>query len=188
MFRAQAEALLCLREKCFLGRSLTPAARAGTENKPFTAAPKALHSIALKAGVLGTQRCCATPERGSLFVWFLFFLDRHVLQFTGLENVPTFLAFHIFGFFVAGDDLYPRMLALFGTDFLLGGLRRLAKRHKLVDYFISRKEMGAFPKFSIFCGGGLRMSSTPRPNVIVSSMPGCDCHPRHGTINKWNNQ
>jgi len=154
MFRAQAEALLCLREKCFLGRSLTPAARAGTENKPFTAAPKALHSIALKAGVLGTQRCCATPERGSLFVWFFLFLDRHVLQFAGLENVPTFLAFHIFGFLIAGDDLHPRMLALFGTDFLLCGLRRLAKRHKLVDYSTLERKWAVSPNFRYFAAAG----------------------------------
>lgn len=70
---------------------------------------------------------------GSLFFGFFLFLDRHVLQFTGLKNVATLLAFDVFGLFVAGDDLHPWMLALFGTDFLLGRLRRLAKRHKLVD-------------------------------------------------------
>ncbi len=38
------------------------------------------------------------------------------------------------------------MLALFGTDFLLGRLRRLAERHKLVDCrMIERKR--DFPKF-----------------------------------------
>jgi hypothetical protein len=72
-------------------------------------------------------------QRGSGFVGFFLLLDRHVLQFTGLENVAAFLAFHIFGFFVTGDNLYPGVFALFGTDFLLGGLRRLANRHKLVD-------------------------------------------------------
>jgi len=72
-------------------------------------------------------------ERSSLFFWFFLFLDRHVLQFTGLENVSTFLTFHIFRFFVAGDDLHPRMLAQFGADFSGRGLRRLARRHKLVD-------------------------------------------------------
>jgi hypothetical protein len=58
-------------------------------------------------------------ERGSLFVWLFLLLDRHILQFTGLENVPTFLAFHIFEFFVAGDDLDLRMLALLAADFPL---------------------------------------------------------------------
>jgi hypothetical protein len=52
-----------------------------------------------------------------LFFWLFLFLDCHVLQFTGLEHVSTFLTFHIFGFFVAGDYLYPRMLARFGADF-----------------------------------------------------------------------
>jgi hypothetical protein len=72
-------------------------------------------------------------ERYSLFVGLFLFLDRHVLQFARLEDVPTFLAFHIFGLLVAGHDLYPRMLTLLGTDFLLRGLRLLAKRHKLAD-------------------------------------------------------
>jgi hypothetical protein len=40
MFRAQAEALLSLRKKCFLGRSLTAAAKTGAENKTWTAALK----------------------------------------------------------------------------------------------------------------------------------------------------
>ena len=73
-------------------------------------------------------------ERSSLFFWFFLFLDCHVFQFTGLENVSTFLTFHIFGFFVAGDDLHSWMLAQFGADFFCGRLRRLARRHKLVDY------------------------------------------------------
>jgi hypothetical protein len=60
----------------------------------------------------------AKRERGLLFFRLFLFLDCHVLQFTGLENVSTFLTFHIFGFFVAGDYLYPRMLAQFGADFL----------------------------------------------------------------------
>ena len=73
-------------------------------------------------------------ERSSLFFWFFLFLDCHVFQFTGLENVSTFLTFHIFGFFVAGDDLHSWVLAQFGADFFGRGLRRLARRHKLVDY------------------------------------------------------
>src|SRR5882762_6709514 len=73
-------------------------------------------------------------ERISLFFLLFLFLDGHVFQFTGLEHVSTFLTFHIFGFFVARDDLYSRMLAQFGADFFGRGLRRLARRHKLVDY------------------------------------------------------
>ncbi len=77
------------------------------------------------------MECHFAPSRGSslkvfkrvsLFLWFFLFLDHHVLQFTGLENVPTFLAFHIFGFFVAGDDLHPWMLALLLANFLWGGV------------------------------------------------------------------
>ena len=79
------------------------------------------------------KKCFWDVRHSSLFVGCFLFLDRHVLQFTGLENVSAFLAFHIFGVFVAGDDLHPRMLALFGTDFLLGRWRGLAKRHKRVD-------------------------------------------------------
>ena len=93
-------------------------------------------------------------ERGLLRVWFFLFLDRHVLQFTGLENVPTFLAFHIFGFFVAGDDLHPRMLALFGTDFFLWGMRRLAMRHKLVDYSTLERKWAVSPNFRYFAAVG----------------------------------
>src|SRR3982074_348576 len=72
-------------------------------------------------------------ERGSLFLWFFLFLDGHVFQFTGLEHVSTFLTFHIFGFFVARDDLHSWMLAQFGADFFGRGLRRLGRRHRLVD-------------------------------------------------------
>jgi len=38
MFRARAGAALCLRKKCFLGRSLIAAAKAVDENKPVIAA------------------------------------------------------------------------------------------------------------------------------------------------------
>jgi hypothetical protein len=58
------------------------------------------------------------------------FFDRHVLELAGLEDVAAFLAFHVFGIFVAGNDLHPGMLALLPAD-LPRGLRRLARRHKL---------------------------------------------------------
>ena len=76
----------------------------------------------------------------SLFLRLFLFLDRHVLQLAGFEDVPTFLAFHIFGFFVAGDDLHLGVLALLGTDFLSRGLGRLAKRHKLADCSYRERE------------------------------------------------
>jgi hypothetical protein len=44
----------------------------------------------------------ARSKRSSLRVWFF-----------------RFLAFHVLGFFVAGDDLHLRMLALFAADFVL---------------------------------------------------------------------
>jgi hypothetical protein len=41
-----------------------------------------------------------------LFFFFLFgrFLNRHVVEFFGIENVATFQAFNIFGVFVSGND------------------------------------------------------------------------------------
>jgi hypothetical protein len=89
-------------------------------------------------------------QRSSLFFWFFLFLDRHVLQFTGLENVSTFLTFYIFRFFVAGDDLHPRMLAQFGADFSGRGLRRLARRHKLVDCSNLEEVCGFFDNWRYF--------------------------------------
>ena len=82
-------------------------------------------------------------KRSSLFCWFFLFLDGHVFQFTGLENVSTFLTFHIFGFLVAGDDLDPGMLTLFPADFWRG-LRRLACRHRFRASLISRKRFRSF--------------------------------------------
>ncbi len=84
---------------------------------------------------------------GLLFVGLFLFLDRHVLQFTGLENIPTLLTFHIFGFVVARDDLHSRVLALFRADFLWGGSRRLARRHKRGRLSKSRWEIGCVPEF-----------------------------------------
>jgi hypothetical protein len=83
---------------------------------------------------------------------FLFF-DRHILQFAGFENLSALLAFHVFGFLVAGDDLYLRVLALLGTDLLLGGLRRLARRHKLRTVQLLRN--ADFTGFALFSCGTL---------------------------------
>src|SRR6266853_5563914 len=72
------------------------------------------------------------PESNLLFFFcFFLFLNRHILQFTGLEDLSALLAFHVFGFFIARDNLNLRMLAVFGDDFLLRRLGRLARRHKL---------------------------------------------------------
>ena len=83
----------------------------------------------------------------SLFRRFLLFLNRHILQFTGLEYLSTFLAFHIFGFFIARDNLHSRVLTGFRDSFFLRGLGRLARRHKLAGYFISRKEKYLCPNW-----------------------------------------
>jgi len=60
----------------------------------------------------------ATP---SFFFGFFLFFDRHILQFAGLEDVATFLAFDIFRVFVARDDLHSWVLALLGADFIWWG-------------------------------------------------------------------
>ena len=60
----------------------------------------------------------------SQLVLELGFFDPHVLEFTGLEDLPAFQAFNKFGIFVAGDDLNARVLALIHSAFLIGGLRR----------------------------------------------------------------
>ena len=73
-------------------------------------------------------------ESDLLFVWLFLFFNRHVFQFTGLEDIAAFLAFHVFGFFGAGDNLNSRVLALFGRYLLGRGLGRLAQRHRLIDY------------------------------------------------------
>ena len=91
-----------------------------------------------------------TKILGSLFVRVFLLFDRHVLQFAGFENVPTFLAFHIFRVLVPGDDLHARMLALLGRDLLLRGLRRLAKRHNMPNCSSREREYGDWPELAIF--------------------------------------
>jgi hypothetical protein len=121
--------------------------------------PSNITPITLKILTSLPQRKIEPPRtRPSLFLRFFLLFDCHVLQFTGFENIPTFLAFHVFGFLVAGNDLHPGMFALFWTDFLLGGMRRLAKRHKLPTVQLLRGNV-LFPNLPIFCGGELRMSS-----------------------------
>jgi len=78
-------------------------------------------------------------EPVSLFLRFFLFLDGHILQFAGLENLSALLAFNILGFFIPRDNLNLRVLALLRDNFLLRRTGRLAKRHKLKD--LSRKGM-----------------------------------------------
>jgi len=54
------------------------------------------------------------------FVVQLRFFDGHVLKFAGLEDFPALQAFNKFGIFVAGDDLYTRVLTLIHLASLLG--------------------------------------------------------------------
>ena len=60
---------------------------------------------------------------GLLFFLQLGFFDAHVLEFAGFENLTALEAFDIFGVFVAGHDLYARMLALIHAGSLLGKLK-----------------------------------------------------------------
>ena len=82
------------------------------------------------------------------FVRALFFLDGHVAEFARVENVAAFLAFHVFGFFIAGNDAHTRMFAQFRIDFTVRGGRRLAERHKLVDGLTVAWKWNMVPKFS----------------------------------------
>src|SRR5712671_2075555 len=52
----------------------------------------------------------------SFRIWRLVLFQRHVLELAGLEDFPAFLALHVLGVFVAGDDLHPGMLTLFPAD------------------------------------------------------------------------
>ena len=84
----------------------------------------------------------ADPAGTRLFFFRLFpFFDRHIFELARFEDVSALLAFDVFGIFIAGDDLNPRMFALFGTGSFLGGLRRLARRHKLADYSSLKKKI-----------------------------------------------
>ena len=74
-------------------------------------------------GVLEIEKLLLVAEFG--------FLDGHVLEFAGLEDIAAFLALDVLGIFVAGNDLYARVLAQITAYLILRGLRRLARRHKL---------------------------------------------------------
>jgi hypothetical protein len=60
-----------------------------------------------------------------LFLSFVFgaFLDAHVLEFAGLEDLAALKAFYELGIFIAAHDLYARMLAR-----LLPGVLRVRER------------------------------------------------------------
>ena len=65
----------------------------------------------------------------SLFLWFFPLLDRHILELARFEHLAAFLALNVFRIFIAGNNLYLRMLAEFTSDFLFSGLRGLDRRH-----------------------------------------------------------
>jgi hypothetical protein len=52
------------------------------------------------------------------------FLNRHVLEFTGFKDFPTFQTLDVFGVLVAADDLHARVLTLIHDPSLLGAVRR----------------------------------------------------------------
>jgi hypothetical protein len=55
------------------------------------------------------------------FIVQLGFLNIHVFEFTGFENLPALQAFDKFRIFIAGNDLYTRVLTLTHLSSLLGG-------------------------------------------------------------------
>jgi len=78
------------------------------------------------------------------------FFNGHVFKFAGLEDVATFFAFHVFGIFVAGNDLDTGMFALIPADFPRG-LRRLARRHTLPTLVLRSITGTTFrPKMAVF--------------------------------------
>src|ERR1700704_2733923 len=66
------------------------------------------------------------------------FFQRHILELAGLEDIATFLAFHIFRVFVARDDLHPGMLALLPAG-LWRGLRGMVRSHKFPVLSVPRR-------------------------------------------------
>ena len=77
------------------------------------------------------------------------------------ENVAAFLGIPHIRSLSSRQTTALGMFSPFGTDFLLGGWRGLAGRHKRVDR--STLEQGGFcPIAEIFCGGEAKMSSTWR--------------------------
>ena len=71
-----------------------------------------------------------TPAGDSLLFFQIFpLLDRHIFELARFEHLTAFLAFNVFGIFIAGNDLYLRMLAEFTGDFLLSWLRGLHRHH-----------------------------------------------------------
>jgi hypothetical protein len=72
----------------------------------------------------------ATTLRTSRLILELGFLDVHVPEFAGLEDFTAFEAFNEFGIFIAGYDLYTRVLTLIHLTSLFGGLRRRDWTHK----------------------------------------------------------
>jgi hypothetical protein len=92
-------------------------------------------------------------------------LDLHVLEFTGLKDLPALLALDIFGVLIARHDLDLRMLALFGTDFLLGWLGGMARRHKA-------SRTGGFEKGTVF----MEIGRILRPPVQKVKSPVVDDH------------
>ena len=52
---------------------------------------------------------------GSFILFFFFplgrFLNGHIVKFFGIEDIPAFQAFNVFGVFVAGNNANPRVFA-----------------------------------------------------------------------------
>src|SRR6266536_97773 len=111
------------------------------------------------SGDLGRQEC--PPPHELFLVSKLGFLDSHVLEFAGLEDVPTLLALDVLRLFVARNNLYARVLAQIPAYLVLKGLRRLARRHKLRERSSCNRAVSRFrSKLAVLCGESFRMSSS----------------------------
>jgi hypothetical protein len=87
-------------------------------------------------------------------------LDRHILEFTRFEYLTALLALHVFRIFIPRDNLHLRMFAKVWANFLLRGLRRLARRHNYREGLVFGKGLFNRWELAVFWDGLFQMSST----------------------------
>jgi hypothetical protein len=71
-------------------------------------------------------------------IFQLSFLDIHVFEFTGFEDVPALQALDKLGIFIAGNDLYTGVLTLAHLTSLLRGMRRRDWIHKTEGFKLDK--------------------------------------------------
>ncbi len=81
------------------------------------------------------------------------------------------MAFYVFSFFVARDDLHAGMLALIGADFILRRLRGLNWRHKLIEDTAFEREPTYYPELALFCGGRVKDVKCSAQNSNCQNYP-----------------